>query len=192
MFGEADIAPPSPTATTAAAEDGTYRDNSTEAFRAVNCLDYTYHADVAVMREKAAATRRGGAHHRAVLRLRRPRLRQLAVPERARAGGDPRRGRGAHPRRRHHGRPCDPVRMGQALADQLDSGVLVTYEGEGHTAYHKSNACVDDAVEAYLIDGTVPAATRCAEPWSRWSRPKPANMVSRASRFASEPDATPP
>ena len=34
----------------------------------------------------------------------------------------------------------------------------MTYEGEGHTAYNKSNACVNDAVEAYLIDGTVPAA----------------------------------
>ena len=43
------------------------------------------------------------------------------------------------------------------IRDRLDSGVLVTYDGEGHTAYNKSNACVNDAVEGYFIDGTVPA-----------------------------------
>ena len=34
--------------------------------------------------------------------------------------------------------------------------VLVTREGEGHTGYNKGNACVDTAVEAYLVSGTVP------------------------------------
>ena len=41
--------------------------------------------------------------------------------------------------------------------------MLLTYEGEGHTAYGRSVPCIDSAVEAYLIDGTVPAAgKRCA------------------------------
>ncbi len=43
-----------------------------------------------------------------------------------------------------------------SLADQLSSGVLVTRVGEGHTGYNKGNACVDGAVEAYLLKGTVP------------------------------------
>ena len=43
-----------------------------------------------------------------------------------------------------------------SLAEQLASGVLVTREGEGHTGYNKGNACVDTAVEAYLVSGTVP------------------------------------
>jgi hypothetical protein len=34
--------------------------------------------------------------------------------------------------------------------------VLVTYVGEGHTGYNKGNDCVNSAVEAFLIDGTVP------------------------------------
>jgi len=42
------------------------------------------------------------------------------------------------------------------LADVLDSGMLVTYDGDGHTAYGRSNDCVDGAVDAYLLDGTVP------------------------------------
>ncbi len=41
--------------------------------------------------------------------------------------------------------------------------MLVSYDGEGHTAYNKSNACVNDAVESYLIDGTVPASDPCAD-----------------------------
>jgi hypothetical protein len=34
--------------------------------------------------------------------------------------------------------------------------VLVTRVGEGHTGYNKGNACVDRAVESYLLQGTVP------------------------------------
>ena len=41
---------------------------------------------------------------------------------------------------------------------QLESGILVTREGDGHTAFNQGNECVDAAVEQYLIDGVVPAA----------------------------------
>jgi hypothetical protein len=44
------------------------------------------------------------------------------------------------------------------LAAELENGHLVTYRGEGHTAYNKSNSCVNDAVDDFFIDGTVPAA----------------------------------
>ena len=43
-----------------------------------------------------------------------------------------------------------------ALAEQLDSGVLITRDGDGHTGFQRGNACVDDAVEDYLVGGTVP------------------------------------
>ena len=52
--------------------------------------------------------------------------------------------------------PATPYVWAQGLAKTLDSGVLVTWEGEGHTAYGRSNACVSDAVDAYLVEGTVP------------------------------------
>ena len=36
------------------------------------------------------------------------------------------------------------------------------YDGEGHGAYGGTSACVDAAVRAFLLDGTVPAAgTTC-------------------------------
>ncbi len=54
------------------------------------------------------------------------------------------------------GDPATPYEWAEQLADILDSGVLISYEGEGHTAYGRSNGCVDDAVDAYLLEGTVP------------------------------------
>ena len=52
--------------------------------------------------------------------------------------------------------PATPYAWAESLADQLESGVLVTREGDGHTGYNKGNDCVDDAVHAYLLAGTVP------------------------------------
>ncbi|RPF23119.1 alpha/beta hydrolase [Myceligenerans xiligouense] len=52
--------------------------------------------------------------------------------------------------------PATPYRWSEALADTLDSGFLVTYQGEGHTAYGRSNECVNGAVEDYLVNGSVP------------------------------------
>ena len=35
-------------------------------------------------------------------------------------------------------------------------GRLLTWEGNGHTAYGRSGACVQKAVDTYLISGTMP------------------------------------
>lgn len=52
--------------------------------------------------------------------------------------------------------PATPLRWAEALAEQLDSGVLLRRDGDGHTAYRSGNACVDDVVESYLLSGAVP------------------------------------
>lgn len=52
--------------------------------------------------------------------------------------------------------PATPYDWAVHLADQLESGVLVSRDGDGHTGYNAGNDCVDSAVEDYLIDGTVP------------------------------------
>ncbi|HEU4491029.1 MAG TPA: alpha/beta hydrolase, partial [Jiangellales bacterium] len=54
------------------------------------------------------------------------------------------------------GDPATPYEWAVSLADQLASGVLLTYEGFVHTAYRKNNDCVDDAVDRYLIEGEPP------------------------------------
>lgn len=53
--------------------------------------------------------------------------------------------------------PATPYEEAVAMAKELESGVLVSRDGDGHTAYNKGNACIDDAVHDYLIDGKVPA-----------------------------------
>ena len=58
--------------------------------------------------------------------------------------------------------PATPYAQAQALARELQSGHLLTYVGEGHTAYGRDD-CIDDAVDSYLISLDAPeaAATRC-------------------------------
>ncbi|MFT4298752.1 MAG: alpha/beta hydrolase [Aeromicrobium sp.] len=52
--------------------------------------------------------------------------------------------------------PATPYEQAVELADLLDSGVLVTRDGDGHTAYASGNKCIVDTVNDYLVDGTVP------------------------------------
>jgi pimeloyl-ACP methyl ester carboxylesterase len=59
--------------------------------------------------------------------------------------------------------PATPYEWAQALASQLSSGHLVTWEGSVHTAYRKGSECVDDATETYLLTGALPAKNlRCS------------------------------
>lgn len=55
------------------------------------------------------------------------------------------------------GDPATPYEEGVKLADDLESGVLLSFDGEGHTAYSAyGDQCVMDTVDAYLVDGIVP------------------------------------
>ncbi|GAA3518514.1 alpha/beta hydrolase [Aeromicrobium panaciterrae] len=52
--------------------------------------------------------------------------------------------------------PATPYEGAQSLAKQLASGVLISRDGDGHTAYSSGNQCIKKAVDAYLVSGTVP------------------------------------
>lgn len=142
--------------------DGTYMDNSTEAFRSINCLDYTYDADVEKMRTAAAELAEAApiiGPYFGFGDIGCATWPYASESERAAISAE-----GAPPILviGTTGDPATPYEWSVALADQLDSGVLVTYEGEGHTAYRKSNACIDSTVETFLVDGRVPEADpRC-------------------------------
>lgn len=59
--------------------------------------------------------------------------------------------------------PATPYRWSQALASQLSSARLLTYDGDGHTAYGRGSACVDATINAYLLRGTPPTpGKRCS------------------------------
>jgi pimeloyl-ACP methyl ester carboxylesterase len=53
------------------------------------------------------------------------------------------------------GDPATPYSWAVALSKELDSGVLITRKGEGHTGYDASS-CVQKAVDDYLLDLKVP------------------------------------
>ncbi|MER7620720.1 alpha/beta hydrolase [Streptomyces sp. NPDC126503] len=59
--------------------------------------------------------------------------------------------------------PATPYKWARSLAGQLASGSLLTYDGDGHTAYGRGSDCVDTAINAYLLEGTVPPdGKRCS------------------------------
>lgn len=61
------------------------------------------------------------------------------------------------------GDPATPYEAGVRVAERLESGVLVTNEGDGHTVVADGKPCIDDLVVAYLVDGTVPPdGTTCS------------------------------
>ncbi|GAA1139071.1 alpha/beta hydrolase [Ornithinicoccus hortensis] len=136
--------------------DGTYSDNSQQAFYAVNCLESTEEEELSEeemrqMYEDVSPT--WGAHlftmDKDVCETW-PVDAQTTLTEFDAAGAAPIVVIGTTRD------PATPYEWAEGLADTLESGVLVSYDGDGHTAYGRSNSCVDDAVNAYLIDGTVP------------------------------------
>jgi pimeloyl-ACP methyl ester carboxylesterase len=52
--------------------------------------------------------------------------------------------------------PATPYKWAVGLAAELQNAHLITYKGDGHTAYMRSNSCVDGAVDAFLVKGVVP------------------------------------
>ena len=59
------------------------------------------------------------------------------------------------------GDPATPYEYAVDMADRLESGVLITFEGEGHLAYGQSE-CVQELVQDYLArDRVPPDRSRC-------------------------------
>jgi hypothetical protein len=52
--------------------------------------------------------------------------------------------------------PATPYQQAVNLAKELDSGVLLSRDGDGHTAYNSGNPCIDDAINTYLLTGDPP------------------------------------
>lgn len=58
--------------------------------------------------------------------------------------------------------PATPYQWSKDLASQLENGHLLTYDGDGHTAYLAGPPCIRNAIDAYLTSATLPpAGTTC-------------------------------
>ncbi|MFY9712382.1 MAG: alpha/beta hydrolase [Microbacterium sp.] len=136
-------------------ENGSYADNSTEAFRAYNCMDYPVETDPAA-EEATMARIREGAPTIAPYWNGPDACEVWPYPPTGTRGEITAEGAGPILVVGTTNDPATPYAWSEALADQLEEGVLITRVGEGHTGYNKGNLCVDDAVEAFLLDDVVP------------------------------------
>ncbi len=143
-------------------DDGTYSTNATDAFLAVNCLDYPMVSDPEQMRRDegallAASPTFGEFLAYGGVTCSHWKYGPVGTPAPASApGADPLLVVGTT------GDPATPYEWSLALADQLESAVHVTWDGEGHTAYGRSNDCIGDIVDSYFLDGTLPTdGVRC-------------------------------
>lgn len=141
---------------------GTYRGNDLEAMYAVNCLDRPDSPDLAhyeqVARDLAAQAPTMGAM-----------LAWGNLP----CGLWPVKGGAAPHTVSADGSntivvvgttrdPATPYEWSVRLNDQLSNSVLLTMDGDGHTAYGRANSCIDKAVDAFYVSGTTPKdGTRC-------------------------------
>ncbi|TPQ20909.1 alpha/beta hydrolase [Streptomyces sporangiiformans] len=59
--------------------------------------------------------------------------------------------------------PATPYPWARSLAAQLSSATLLTYNGDGHTAYGRGSTCIDSTINRYLLQGTPPVkGKRCS------------------------------
>lgn len=135
--------------------DGTYSDNSSEANWAVNCVDYPAE-DEQVWDDMATRLSRTGT----------------VFGDFMVSGGDmcaqwpgnpsevpgPFTAEGSDPivliGTTYD--PATPYRWATEMNEMLDNSVLLTYDGDGHTAYGQGIECIREPVDRYLLSGTVP------------------------------------
>ena len=137
--------------------NGSYSSNSTFAFNAINCLDYPMSTDTATMRAEEQQLRElsptlgyyfayGGTNCKdwPYKNVRTPAPVEYKGSTDIVVVGTT-------------GDPATPVEWASALRKQLGTASLLTWKGEGHTAYGRSNDCIGNAVDGYLVDGRTPA-----------------------------------
>jgi pimeloyl-ACP methyl ester carboxylesterase len=142
--------------------DGTYASNVNSAFPAISCTDRPGTSAVAEARQRAKAYQRispifGATFGWGSLGCRDWPVKRGDFPTRVTAkGADPIVVIGTTRD------PATPYAWSVTLARSLKSGVLISRDGDGHTGYNAGNACVDEAVDRYLVSGQVPEdPTRC-------------------------------
>ena len=142
--------------------DGRYTSNTAFAFNAINCLDYPMTTDTASMRAEAqqleqASPTFGKTLGYSGLTCKDWPYKPVDPPHKITAPGT-----GPILVVGTTRDPATPYAWAVSLSQQLHSGVLVTWNGDGHTAYGRANQCLTNAVDGYFVDGKVPVAgTTC-------------------------------
>lgn len=141
--------------------DGTYMDNSGEAFPAISCLDYGREGETSeelLPRYEAEAPLIGRVFAWSEGCQTWPVQGEISPTDVAAPTANPILVVGTR------FDPATPFEWSPALAENLQVGRLLIYEGDGHTAYMSGSECIDKIVDAYLIDGTLPADGKSCQP----------------------------
>ncbi|MDM7855282.1 alpha/beta hydrolase [Cellulomonas alba] len=144
------------------APDGTYTTNTMQAFPAISCTDTATDSSPAAMTAQAAELAKVAPtvapyfSYGALQCKHWPVPAVGPLPSYAAQGAPPILVVGTT------GDPATPYPWAQQMAEMLSSARLLTYVGNGHTAYLSSNSCVNGAVDRYLLTGSLPAeGKRC-------------------------------
>ena len=135
---------------------GRYTANLLEAFYAISCLDNHSSPDAAAYEQLSAEAQRKAPVFGAGLAWGAATCSQWPVKQ-AGAGPHTISAEGSGPivvigTTRD---PATPYEWSVRLHDQLANSRLLTFVGDGHTAYARSNSCVDKAVDNYYVAGTL-------------------------------------
>ncbi len=140
---------------TSRSPDGHFTDNSSDAFYAVTCSDRPYAGTVADVKALAAewavtAPTFGPALAWGLLPCKDWPSSGEAVTETVAAGSNP-----ILVVSTTHD-PATPYQWGEMVAETLDNAELLTWDSHNHTAYLEGSSCIESAVDAYILRGTLP------------------------------------
>ena len=138
-------------------EDGTYLSNTIESNIAISCLDSRASSDAKAMGKSnkamlAASSMLGRYWQFGALSCEQWPYPAVKKPDSFRASGSkPILVIGTT------GDPATPYWQAVSLANEvLENGRLITFNGEGHTAYGLQSSCINGAVDDYFIENVVP------------------------------------
>jgi pimeloyl-ACP methyl ester carboxylesterase len=141
--------------------DGVYRDNAMDAFYAITCSDRAVAADVPAQVERLASAAPILGEYLGWGNL----PCEAAGIVAARTTPPPAGASGPAPpmlviATTHD--PATPYTWVETFLAEIGSGVLLVRDGDGHTGYREGSDCIDEAVDAFLLDGVLPApGTTC-------------------------------
>lgn len=143
-------------------DDGHYSDNALEVQSAVNCLDHPEDETLADIEAGGAPFEKASPVFGPVAKWwpyacsNWPVKPTLTAPNYAASGAAPIVVVGTTRD------PATPYKQAVRLAKELDSGVLLSRDGDGHTAYSSGNTCIDTAIDTYFVSGQPPTdGTMC-------------------------------
>ncbi len=136
--------------------NGTYSSNSAFAFQAINCLDYPMVMDTEGMRAEEARLIQDSPTFGAFFAYGGVNCKDWPYPNTRTPAPVKYSGEAPIVVVGTTGDPATPLEWSQSLRKQLENASLVTWQGDGHTAYGRSNSCVSSAVDDYFVDGKLP------------------------------------